>query len=214
MDIRDKVSKESEGNCEGPDDKTLVTPVVQIHNLGSDQKIYLPIVVQLLLLLAKNLFEQPLESGGILDSWRWSRGKEGGEGEGADDEDGGEGGKQLQARLKAVVLQNVLVDKAEANGEDGAASSDDPVDDPHPLLEVVAEDGEGGRVHQAGSRPKHDAIREVQNLHLFRFLSIFANSSQRKRGTPVYIPQEQKDPSQWLRDRSRAPLSLSVRSCH
>ena len=205
MDIRDKVSKESEGNCEGPDDKTLVTPVVQIHNLEKD--------IFQLLLLAKNLFEQPFESGGILDSWRWSRGKEGGEGEGADDEDGGEGGKQLQARLQAVVLQNVLVDKAEPNGEDGAASSDDPVDDPHPLLEVVAEDGEGGRVHQAGSRPKHDAIREVQNLHLFQFLSSFAKSSQRKRGTPVYIPQEQKDPSQWLRDMSRAPLSLSVRSC-
>ena len=101
-----------------------------------------------------------------MDGWRWSRWKEGGECEGADDEDCSEGGKQLQAGFQPVILENVLVDKAQPNGEDGAASSDDPVDDPHPLLEVVAEDGEGGRVHQAGSRPKHDAIREVQDLHL------------------------------------------------
>ena len=63
-------------------------------------------------------------------------------------------------------FQDVLVDKAQPNGEDGATGGDNPVDDAHPLLEVVAQDGEGGGVHQTSSSSKHDAISEVQNLHL------------------------------------------------
>ena len=103
-----------------------------------------------------------------MDGWRRSRRKEGGECEGAEDEDCSEGGEQLQARFQPVMLENVLVDKTQPDREDGAAGGDDPVDDAHPLLEVVAKDGEGRGVDQASSGPKHDAIGEVQNLHLVK----------------------------------------------
>ena len=103
-----------------------------------------------------------------MNSWRRGRRKEGGEGERAEDEDRGEGCQQLKARLQPVMLQNVLIDKAQHDREDRAARGDDPVDDAHPLLEVVAKDGEGGGVDQASSRPKHDAIGEIQNLHLVK----------------------------------------------
>ena len=76
------------------------------------------------------------------------------------------------------MLEDVLVDEAQPDGEDGAAGGDDPVDDAHPLLEVVAEDGEGGRVDQASSGPKHDAIGEVQNLHLEKIGLNFTSSNQ------------------------------------
>ena len=113
-----------------------------------------------------HLFEKPLESRGILDGRRWSRREERYECERAEDENGGERGKQLEARLQPMPFQDVLVDKAQPDGEDGAARGDDPVDDAHPLLEVVAQDGEGGGVDQTSSGSKHDAIGEVQNLHL------------------------------------------------
>ena len=170
MDIGDKVSEEGEGNGERPDDEPLISPVVQVHHLVKWRYKVLP--------MSQHLFKQPLKSRGILDGWRRSRRKEGGEGEGADDEDGGEGGQQLQARFQPVVLEDVLVDKAQPDGEDGAARGDDPIDDAHPLLEVVAKDGEGGGVDQASSGPKHDAIGEVQNLHLVRIGLNFASSSQ------------------------------------
>ena len=118
--------------------------------------------------MKRHLFEKPLESRGILDGWRRSRRKKRCECEGAEDENGSERGKQLEARLQPVPLQDVLVDEAQPDGEDRAAGGDDPVDDAHPLLEVVAEDGEGGGVDQAGSGTKHDAIGEVQNLHLVK----------------------------------------------
>ena len=118
------------------------------------------------MILLRHLFKQAFESRAILTGRRWVGWEEGGEGDRADDEQSGEGGEQLQARFKPMVLQDVLVDEAQADGEDGAAGGDDAVDDAHPLLEVVAEDGERGRVHQAGSGTEHDAIREVQDLHL------------------------------------------------
>ena len=108
-----------------------------------------------------HLFEKPLESRGILDGRRWSRREERRECERAEDENGSERGKQLEARLQPVPLQDVLIDEAQPDGEDRAAGGDDPVDDAHPLLEVVAEDGERGRVNQAGPGTEHDAIREV-----------------------------------------------------
>ena len=126
-----------------------------------------------------HLFEKPLESRGILDGGRWSRREERGECEGAEDENGSERGKQLEARLQPVPLQDVLVDEAQPDGEDRAASGDDPVDDAHSLLEVVAEDGQGGGVDQAGSGPKHDAVGEVQNLNLVETRLNF--SRQKKR---------------------------------
>merc|ERR1719447_1461315 len=66
VDVGYKVSEEGEGNGQGPDNKPLVAPVVQVHHL----------------------LKQPLESGGILNSRRRSRREEGGECEGAEDEDG------------------------------------------------------------------------------------------------------------------------------
>ena len=112
-----------------------------------------------------------------MDGWRRSRRKEGGECEGAEDEDCSEGGEQLQARFQPVMLENVLVDKTQPDREDGAAGGDNPVDDAHPLLEVVAKDGEGRGVDQASSGPKHDAVGEVQYLH---FVKIGLNFSRRK----------------------------------
>ena len=127
--------------------------------------------------MKRHLFEKPLESRGVLDGWRGSRREERRECERAEDENGSERGKQLEARLQPVPLQDVLVDEAQPDGEDRAAGGDDPVDDAHPLLEVVAEDGEGGGVDQAGSGPKHDAVGEVQYLHLVK---IGLNFSRRK----------------------------------
>ena len=114
-----------------------------------------------------------------MDCWRWSRREERRECERAEDENGSERGKQLEARLQPVPLQDVLVDEAQPDGEDRAAGSDDPVDDAHPLLEVVAQDCEGGGVDQAGSGPKHDAVGEVQNLNLVETRLNF--SRQKKR---------------------------------
>ena len=118
------------------------------------------------ILILRHLFKNAFESRALLTGRRWVWREEGREGDRADNKQGGEGGEQLQARFKPMVLQDVLVDEAQADGEDGAAGGDDAVDDAHPLLEVVAEDGERGRVHQAGSGTEHDAIREVQDLHL------------------------------------------------
>ena len=144
--------------------------------------------------MKRHLFEKPLESRGVLDGWRWSRREERRECEGAEDEKGSERGKQLEARLQPVPLQDVLVDEAQPDGEDRAAGGDDPVDDAHPLLEVVAQDGEGGGVDQAGSGTKHDAIGEVQYLHLVETRLNF--SRQKRDTTPACSLQEQKDPSQ------------------
>ena len=91
-------------------------------------------------------------------------------------------------------FQDVLVDKAQPDGEDGATGGDNPVDDAHPLLEVVAQDGEGGGVDQAGSGSKHDAIGEVQNLHLVK--NRVKSFKTKKRQSPACSLQEQKDPSQ------------------
>ena len=120
------------------------------------------------MIILRHLFKKAFESRALLTGRRWVWREEGGEGDRADDEQSGEGGEQLQARFKPVVLQDVLVDEAQADGEDGAAGGDDAVDDAHPLLEVVAKDGEGRGVDQASSGPKHDAIGEVQNLHLVK----------------------------------------------
>ena len=118
------------------------------------------------IIILRHLFKKAFESRAILTGRRLVGREKGGEGDRADDEQRGEGGEQLQARFKPMVLQDVLVDEAQADGEDGTARGDDAVDDAHPLLEVVAEDGERGCVHQAGSGTEHDAICEVQDLHL------------------------------------------------
>ena len=83
MDVGYKVSEEGEGNGQGPDDESLVAPVVQVHHLiirGIDSMSFCQNFWHLL--------KQPLESRGILDSRRRSRREEGGECEGAEDEDG------------------------------------------------------------------------------------------------------------------------------
>ena len=64
------------------------------------------------------------------------------------------------------MLQNVLVEKAKSDGEDGATSSHNAVDNAHSLLEVVAEDGEGRSVDETCAGTKHDAVGEVEHLHL------------------------------------------------
>ena len=141
-----------------------------------------------------------------MDGWRRSRRKEGREGEGADDEEGGEAGKQLQARLQPVVLQNVLVDKAQPDGEDGAAGGDNPVDDAHPLLEVVAKDGEGGGVDQASAGPKHDAIGEVQNLHLVK---IWLNLAISRQDTCLYPTRAERPIPVVARQEPTTAVALS-----
>ena len=62
----------------------------------------------------------------------------------------------------AVSLKNILIDEAESNGEDRAASSDDTIDDTQLPLEVVPEDGEGGGVDQGGPGAEHDPVGEVE----------------------------------------------------
>ena len=85
------------------------------------------------IIILRHLFKKAFESRAILTGRRLVGREEGGEGDRADDEQRGEGGEQLQARFKPVVLQDVLVDEAQADGEDGAAGGDYAVDDAHPL---------------------------------------------------------------------------------
>jgi hypothetical protein len=44
-------------------------------------------------------------------------------------------------------LQDVLIDEAESDSEEGAAGGDNAVDNTQLLSEVVAQDSEGGCVH-------------------------------------------------------------------
>ena len=144
MNIGDKVAEESQWDGEGPHHESLVPPVVQ----------------------EDDLLERPLEAGGALYGRRGRGGEDGDEGQGAEDEDGGEDREHLEAALEAVVLEDVLVHVAEADGEEGAAGRHDSVDEAHSSAEVVAEDGEGGRVDQACTGSEHDAVSEVEVFNL------------------------------------------------
>lgn len=62
-------------------------------------------------------------------------------------------------------IEDVLINEAQTDGEDRAASRHDPIDDPELLLEVVAQYGEGGGVDQRGPGAEHEAVRQVENLN-------------------------------------------------
>ena len=64
------------------------------------------------------------------------------------------------------LVQEAIQDVWHGDGEGGAARCHDAVDDAHPALEVVAEDGQRRRVGKCGAGAEEDAVRKVQGVQL------------------------------------------------
>ncbi len=136
-----KVSKECAGDDECPDDVLRVLPVVHIDDLPPPA---LVLLFTTLLVSRHQLLE----------------------GERGQHHDEDEAGEEAEGVGKADRPDESLEDVRHGEGEDGAAGSDDAVDDTEATAEVVAQDGQGGNVRQRASGAEHHTVSEAQGANL------------------------------------------------